>query len=77
MRFFDAVRQTFADLGRMPGIGKRYHHSAKPKINLHQWPVRGFRAYLIFYQIHSAEIEIVRVLPASRNIHQILKDETI
>jgi toxin ParE1/3/4 len=75
LNFFDAVRQTFADLGRMPGMGKRYQHPTRQDLNLHQWPVKGFRAYLIFYRIHAAEIEIVRVLPAVRNIDQILQNE--
>jgi toxin ParE1/3/4 len=77
LRFFDAVRQTLADLARMPGKGKFYHHSSKTGVRLHQWQVKGFRAYLIFYQIHTDEIDIVRILPASRNIDQILKDEII
>jgi toxin ParE1/3/4 len=76
LRFFDAVRQTFADLARMPRVGKRYRHSAKPDLQLHQWPVRGFRAYLIFYRISETEIEIVRILPASRNLDQILANES-
>jgi toxin ParE1/3/4 len=74
LRFFDAVRQTFADLARMPGIGKRYSNVSHPDLNLHQWPVRGFRKYLIFYRIKEDEIVIERLLPASRNIDQIFKD---
>ena len=35
-RFFDAVRETFADLARMPGMGKRYRHPTNPELHLHQ-----------------------------------------
>jgi toxin ParE1/3/4 len=73
LRFFDAVRQTFADLARMPGVGKRYTKTSNPDLNLRQWAVRGFRNYLIFYQINTDEIIIVRLLPATRDIDQILK----
>jgi toxin ParE1/3/4 len=75
-RFFDCVRETFADLARMPGIGRRYRHPTKTDLNLHRWAVRDFRTYLVFYRIKETEIEIVRVLPAVRDLDRILGRES-
>jgi toxin ParE1/3/4 len=70
-RFFDAVRETFADLARMPGMGVRYRHPTRADLNLHKWSVKGFRSYLVFYKIHETEVEIVRIISAARDIDQI------
>jgi toxin ParE1/3/4 len=75
-RFFDSVRETFADLAQMPGIGRRYLHPTKPDLNLHRWAVRNFCTYLVFYRIRETEIEIVRVLPAVRDLDSILGRES-
>jgi toxin ParE1/3/4 len=75
MRFFDAIRETFANLARMPRMGKRYGRGPESASPLRQWPVKGFRSYLIFYRVYAAEIEIIRILPASRDLTQLLKDE--
>jgi toxin ParE1/3/4 len=74
-RFFDSVRQTYANLARMPRMGTVYHATSDQNSDLRKWPVKGFRGYLIFYRVHETEIEIVRVLPAARNIDQILESD--
>lgn len=75
-RFFDYVRETFADLARMPRIGRRHLHPTKPDLNLHRWAVKNFHTYLVFYRIRETEIEIVRVLPAVRDLNRILDGES-
>jgi toxin ParE1/3/4 len=75
MKFFDSVRQSFAALARMPEMGGLYLHPSMPNSDLRKWPVKGFRGYLIFYRIHETMIEIVRVLPASRDLDRILESD--
>jgi toxin ParE1/3/4 len=70
LQFFDAVRQTFAALARMPGMGSLY--LPMQHLDWRKWPVKGFRGYLIFYRVHENTIEILRVLPTSRDIDLIL-----
>ena len=47
--FFDSVRETFAQLARMPGMGSRYRVDNLRLEGLRKWAVKEFRKYLIFY----------------------------
>jgi toxin ParE1/3/4 len=44
--FFDAARQTFAALARMPGMGQIYDSEEDDIINIHKWAVKNFKKYL-------------------------------
>ena len=59
----------------MPGMGSLYPSPSNQNSNLRKWPVKGFRGYLIFYQVYETEIEIIRILPASRDIDRILEND--
>jgi toxin ParE1/3/4 len=48
MRFFDAARQTFVALARMPGIGRLYRTGKNETEDIRRWAVKGFKDYLIF-----------------------------
>ncbi|NJM57726.1 MAG: type II toxin-antitoxin system RelE/ParE family toxin [Synechococcales cyanobacterium RU_4_20] len=74
LRFFDAVRQTIAQLARMPGMGTPYPLSNAKLVGLRRWPVKGFSKQLIFYLTDDNQIQILRVLHASRDIPGILDD---
>ena len=74
-RFFDAARQTFADLARIPGIGSAYETNNSSLQTLRKWRVKGFEKFLIFYIMEQNSIEIVRVLYAAQNIQDILQQE--
>ena len=74
MVFFDAVRQTFADLARMPGIGKIYDSGEDDLNDLHRWFVKGFKTYLILYRFDDEVVTIVRVIDGRRDIPAILDD---
>ena len=50
MMFFDAVRGTFADLGRMPGVGRLYDSGEQDLTDLRRWFVKEFKGYLILYR---------------------------
>ena len=49
--FFDAARQTFASLARMPGMGQRYESEDEDIVDIRKWAVKGFKKYIIFYRL--------------------------
>jgi toxin ParE1/3/4 len=72
MWFFDAARQTFAALARVPQIGRIYQHSADETQNIRRWAVKGFRNHLIFYRSDNTTLEIIRVLHAAQDLDRLL-----
>ncbi|WP_083468751.1 type II toxin-antitoxin system RelE/ParE family toxin [Nostoc piscinale] len=46
--FFDSIRETFAQLARMPGMGSSYPLDNLRLHGLRKWVVKGFKRYLIF-----------------------------
>jgi toxin ParE1/3/4 len=72
LRFFDAVRHTFAKLAQMSGMGRLYPVSNPRLEGLRKWSVKGFEKHLIFYLSFDDYIEIVRILHAARDIEVIL-----
>jgi toxin ParE1/3/4 len=73
-RFFDAARQTFAALARLPGMGQIYDGGAEDILNIRRWSVKGFKKYLIFYRYDDEMLEILRVIHATRNLEPLLRD---
>jgi toxin ParE1/3/4 len=76
MRFFDAARSTFADIAKMPSMGRVYDSTDTKLQNLRKWHIKGFRAYLIFYRFELDRIEIVRILHASQDLGRIFKRQS-
>jgi toxin ParE1/3/4 len=74
LQFFDAARQTFGDLARMPGMGSSYISPNTRLKNLQKWRVKGFKAFLIFYRTQEDTIEILRILSAAQDIEKIIKN---
>ena len=58
----------------MPQLGKKCQFDNSRLQNVRQIAVKGFREYLIFYQITAVEVEIIRVIHGSRDIETILGD---
>ncbi|WP_315790892.1 type II toxin-antitoxin system RelE/ParE family toxin [Fischerella sp. JS2] len=75
LHFFDAVRETFAELARMPGMGRLYKVQNPRLQGLRKWAVKDFKKYLIFYFQQDENIQILRVLYAGRDIERILEQE--
>ena len=73
-RFLYAAEETFKQLEQMPKLGKQCQFQNSRLQNVRQIAVKGFRKYLIFYQITTGEVEIIRVLHGSRDIESILGD---
>jgi toxin ParE1/3/4 len=76
LQFFDAARQTFADLARMPELGSRYSSQKKRLQDLRKWHIKGFKRFLIFYRFNEETIEIVRVLYGTQDIQGLLERES-
>jgi toxin ParE1/3/4 len=74
LHFFDAARQTFAALARMPGMGQRYESAEEDIVNIRKWSVKGFRQYIIFYRYDDEIIEILRIVYATRDLTPILRN---
>jgi toxin ParE1/3/4 len=49
LRFFDGVRQTYAKLAQMSGMGRPYPVTNPRLEGLRKWSVKGFDKHLIFY----------------------------
>jgi len=75
LEFFDAARQTFADLARMPGIGSLYPSKKERLQGLRKWHVKGFKRFLIFYRVSDDVIAIVRVLYGAQDLQNLLDRE--
>ena len=73
--FFDAARQTFAQLAELPSIGSIYSFRNARLVGLRKWAVKGFNKHLIFYLDRNEYIEIVRLIHSARDILQILEQE--
>jgi toxin ParE1/3/4 len=72
LNFFDAARQTFAQIARTPGVGSPYIVRNKTLQGLRRWAVKGFNTQRMFYFDRDDFIEIIRVLNAARDIETIL-----
>jgi toxin ParE1/3/4 len=61
-RFLYAAEAAFQQLARLPGIGKLSGFNHPEVTQIRQFPIKGFKNYLILYQIHPETVEVVRVL---------------
>ena len=73
VQFFDAARQTFATLGRIPGMGQQYD-SEEDIVNIRKWVVKGLKKYLIFYRYDDEVLKILRIIHATRDLEPLLRD---
>jgi toxin ParE1/3/4 len=56
-------------------VGVAYSSTPSRHTGLRRWPVPGFRNYLVFYRSVGADVEIVRVLHAARDINVALEED--
>jgi toxin ParE1/3/4 len=73
-RFLVAAEETFQLLGRMPGMGKLCRFSNPQLLGIRQYPIKGFKNYLIFYRGTDSEVEVLRVLHGAQNLEAILDE---
>jgi toxin ParE1/3/4 len=75
-RFLYAAEVTFQQIAKLPQIGKLSGFSHPKLAQIRQYPVKGFKNYLIYYQIQGEAIDVVHVLQGSRDIASILQQES-
>ena len=75
-RFLFAAEETLKQLGQMPQLGKKCQFSNSRLQNIRVFAVKGFRKYLVFYQIIATGVEIIRVIHGSRDIETILEGDS-
>ena len=75
-RFLRAAEETFKQLGKMPQSGKKSYLPNNRLQNIRQLTLKGFKKYLVFYQIIPTGVEIIRVLHGSREIEAILENDS-
>jgi toxin ParE1/3/4 len=59
----------------MPFIGSPRSFPSTRLHNLRQWPVKGFKEFLIFYHVVNEGIEVLRILHARRNIEAVFEEQ--
>jgi toxin ParE1/3/4 len=74
-RFLYAAEATFQQIAKMPGIGKLCNFAHPRLTQVRQFPVKGFKNYLIYYQIQGEIIDIMHVFQGAQNIPLILQRE--
>ena len=74
LKFFDAARQTFASLAQMPGMGRIHDRQEEDISDIRKWAIKGFKNHLIFYRYNDENIEILRIIYATRDLEPLLKN---
>lgn len=74
-RFLVAAEETFQLLGRIPEIGKLSGFSNPSLADVRQYPIKGFKRFLIFYRATSFSVEVLRVLHGARDLEAILDED--
>lgn len=59
----------------MPGMGKLCQFSHSKLANVRQYPIKGFRNYLVFYRPTDSGVEILRIIQGARDITGILDED--
>ena len=75
-RLLYAAEDTFRQIAQFPGIGRLSGFIYPEATQIRQFPIKGFRNYLILYQINPENIEIIRVLHGAQDLESILIEET-
>ena len=75
LHFFDATRQTIAQLAESPGKGSLFEIDNPRLVGLRKWSVKGFKKYLIFYLTDEKLLTVIRIIHASRDLPNILAEE--
>ena len=74
-RFLYAAEATFQQIAKMPGMGKLCNFTHPRLTQVRQFPVKGFKSHLIYYQIQGEIIDIMHVFQGSQNVPIILQQE--
>ena len=73
LRLYEAAEETYQNLAMFPEMGEIYFSHNPLLSEIQFFPIKGFKKYLVFYQVTPNGIEIIRIINKSRNIKNILK----
>jgi toxin ParE1/3/4 len=71
-RFLYAAEATFKLIATAPGIGRFSGFQDSQIAQIRQYPVKGFKNYLVLYELTETTIDIVRVVHGARDLEQFL-----
>jgi toxin ParE1/3/4 len=74
-RFLYAAEATFKQIAKLPEIGRISGFTHPELTQVRQYPIKGFKNYLVFYQLQTDEIDVMRVLHGAQEIEFILSPE--
>ena len=66
-RFFDQINKTLERLSDMPELGTVTRWKDRRSKPIRIWSVKNFPNHLIFYQVETDELVVLRVLHGSTN----------
>ena len=66
-KFPDCVRHSTRRLSEMPELGTVAPFEDRRSKNIRIWPVKDFSNHLIFYQVETDELVVLRVLHGATN----------
>jgi toxin ParE1/3/4 len=75
-RFLYATEATFQQIAKLHGMGRLSGFTHPKLTQVRQFPVKGFKNYLIYYQIQGEIIDVMHVFQGSQNITKILRRES-
>ena len=74
LRFYSEVESAAKLLAGMPGAGPVYGFQTPSLADVHFWPIRHFRNFLIFYRrLPKGGVQIIRVLHGATNVERELE----
>jgi toxin ParE1/3/4 len=75
LRFLAAAEKTFAQLAKLPRMGKSRKVKSRVFPDVRQFPITGFERHLVFYRPIRGGIEVLRVLHSARDLNRILDED--
>ena len=69
-----APRRRGGKLAEMPDMGAIRESPDPDLAGLRQWPIKGFRNFIIIYRPLESGILVVRVLHASRDLERVFRE---
>ena len=71
----DAAEAAFDRLQSLPDIGKIRRFQHPDLANIRSWPIPGFEKHVVFYKADFAQVDVLRVIHAARDLISILGPE--
>jgi toxin ParE1/3/4 len=76
-RFIYATEATIQQIAKLPGIGRLCGFTHPSLTQVRQYPIKGFKNYLIYYQLTEETIDIMHVFHGAQDIENLLQQETL